>query len=157
MEAGIVEGMNETYEALQQVRSVRAQLKDRSAKAKGPLVDSTTALDKQAAEMEGASESTFFGQPRSGKQPENFSTLNQHFGALLTVADSADAAPTTQASTVYLELEGALEQLIAKWRNTQKTGLASVNAALKKVQLPEINPNKSASGAPDASEAEDQP
>jgi photosystem II stability/assembly factor-like uncharacterized protein len=157
MEAGIVEGMNESYEALQQVRSVRSQLKDRRAKAKGPLADPLNALDKQVAEMEGASESTFFGQPRSGKQSENFSSLNQHFGSLLTVADSADAAPTTQASAVYLELEDALGKLLAKWQNTQKVDLANVNAALKKAQLPEISPNKSAEGTPETSDSEDTP
>src|SRR5260370_5456871 len=101
MEAGAVEGMNESYEALRQVQSLRAQIKDRAGKAKGALADSISALEKQAAELEGASQSAFFGLPSSGKQPENFSTLNQHFAALLAVADSADAAPTTQASAAY--------------------------------------------------------
>ena len=157
MEAGIVEGMNESFEALQQVRSLRAQVKERSANAKGGLADSLGALDKQAAEMEGASESGFFGLPRSGKQPENFSTLNQHFGALLTVADSADAAPTTQAAAVYVELEDALGKLIARWQKTQQTDLAAVNSALQKVKLDAINPNKTVGGDPEVSEGEDEP
>src|SRR6266403_74677 len=54
MEAGIVEGMNETFEALQQVRALRPQLADRAGKAKGALADSLSALDKQVAELEGA-------------------------------------------------------------------------------------------------------
>ena len=157
MEAGIVEGMNESYEALQQVRSVRAQIKERSAKVKGTLSDSLTALDKQAAEMEGATESAFFGLPRAGKQPENFSTLNQHFGTLLTVADSADAAPTTQASAVYLELEDALSQLIAQWNQIQHTELTAVNAGLRKAQLEPVSPNKSVGSEPDAGDGEDEP
>jgi len=157
MEAGSVEGMNESYEALRQVRSLREQVKDRSPKAKGALAESLTALDKQAAEMEGASQSNFFGLPSSAKQPENFSTLNQHFGAILTVADSADAAPTTQASAAYLDLEDALGKLTAKWQKTQQSDLAAVNAELKKAQLEPINPNKNVAADPEASEGEDEP
>src|SRR6202040_1529850 len=69
MEVGIVEGMNEAYETLQQVRSLRPQVTDRSAKAKGAIADSLKALDKQAGELEGSSQAAFFGVPPSGKQP----------------------------------------------------------------------------------------
>jgi len=57
------------------------------------LADSLEDLDKQCAALAGATTGTFFGTPPSGKQPENFSTLNQHFGQLLGIADSADARP----------------------------------------------------------------
>ncbi|HEY6945814.1 MAG TPA: hypothetical protein VI431_11795, partial [Candidatus Acidoferrum sp.] len=114
MESGSVEGMNRSYEALAQVRSVRAQLKELSAKTgKGKLADSVAALDKKAAELEGAAQSAFYGLPPSGKQPENLSTLNQHFSGILGVADSADAAPTTQADAVYRELRESLETLLS--------------------------------------------
>src|SRR5215469_13023183 len=93
IEAGAVEGMNDSYESLEQVRSVRAQLKDLTAKGGGneKLAGSLAALDKQCAELEGAARPAFFGLPPAGKQPENFSTLNQHFSTILAVADSADA------------------------------------------------------------------
>src|SRR5262249_35422071 len=152
-----VEGMNETYEALQQVRSLRAQVKERIGKAKGALADSLNKLDKQAAEMEGATENAFFGLPRAGKQQENLSTLNQHFGTLLTVVDSTDAAPTSQASAVYLELEDAVGKLLAKWKQTQQSDLAATNAELKKAQLAQINPNKLVDGGPETSDGEDEP
>ncbi|PYX67173.1 MAG: glycoside hydrolase, partial [Acidobacteria bacterium] len=84
MESGSVKGMNETFEALSQVRTVRAQLKERGAKAgKGALADAIAGLDRQAAELEGATQSNFFGLPPGAKQPENFSGLNQHFGGIL--------------------------------------------------------------------------
>jgi photosystem II stability/assembly factor-like uncharacterized protein len=134
MEAGVVYGMDESFEALQQVRSLRSQITDRAAKAKGTLADSLTALDKQAAQLEGASQGAFFGVPPSGKQPETLSTLNQHFGQLLTVVDSADAAPTTQACSVYLELEGSLEKLLAEWKKVQ-AGLPTLNTSLATAHL----------------------
>src|SRR5260370_25067112 len=101
MEFNCVRCMNESFETLAQVKSVRAQLKERAAKAgQGALADAIANLDKKAAEIEGASQVAFFGLPPSGKQPENLSTLNQHFGGILAVADSADTAPTTQAAAV---------------------------------------------------------
>src|SRR5207302_9840809 len=116
MEARIVEGMNKTFEALQQVRSLRPQITDRAGKMKGALADSLTALDKQAAQLEGASQGAFFGVPPSGKQPENLSTLNQHLGQLLAAVDSADVAPTTQASAFYVESEDSLGKVLAQWK-----------------------------------------
>jgi hypothetical protein len=158
MEAGAVEGMNESYQALRQVQSLRAQIKDRAGKAKGALADSIGALEKQAAELEGASQSAFFGLPPGGKQPENFSTLNQHFAALLAVADSADAAPTTQASAVYLEIEGALEKLVDRWKKIQSTDLPALNSSLKKSHLPEVDPNQPSPSAPsETQDGDDEP
>jgi photosystem II stability/assembly factor-like uncharacterized protein len=139
MEAGIVEGMNETFEMLQQVRSLRPQVADRAGKAEGALADSLKALDKEAAELEGASQGAFFGVPPSGRQPENLSTLNQHFGQLLNVVDSADAAPTTQASAVYLELEDAIGKLLVQWKKVREAELPSLNAQLKKAHLDHLN------------------
>jgi photosystem II stability/assembly factor-like uncharacterized protein len=141
MEMGIVEGMNETFEALQQVRSLRPQVTDRAGKTKGALAESLKTLDREAAELEGASQGVFFGLPPNGKQQENLSTLNQHFGQLLNVVDSADAAPTTQASAVYLELEEALGKLLAQWKKVREAELPSLNAQLKKVRMEQLNPD----------------
>jgi membrane-associated HD superfamily phosphohydrolase len=158
LEAGIVEGMNQSFEALKQVRSLRPQLTDRAGKAKGAIADSLNALDKQAAELEGTSQGVFFGVPPSGKQPENLSTLNQHFGQLLNVIDSADAAPTTQASSVYSELEDALGKLLTQWKKVRDSDLPSLNASLKKAQIEELDPNKGLASAPAAdSDQDDEP
>jgi hypothetical protein len=158
MEIGIVEGMNETYETLQQVRSLRPQVSDRAAKAKGAVADSLKALDKQAGELEGSSQAAFFGVPQSGKQPENLSTLNQHFGQLLNVVDSADAAPTTQAAAVYEEFEGSLGKMLAQWKKVSESDLPALNASLKKAHVEEIDLNKGTAAAPAGeSDQDDEP
>jgi photosystem II stability/assembly factor-like uncharacterized protein len=157
MEAGIVEGMNETFEALQQVRSLRPQITGQVGKAKGTLADSLNALDKQVVQLEGASQGAFFGVPPSGKQPETLSTLNQHFGQLLTVVDSADAAPTTQASAVYLELQGSLGKLRGEWKKVRDE-LPALNASLTKSHLQPLDLGKEAAAArPGEAEEEDEP
>jgi photosystem II stability/assembly factor-like uncharacterized protein len=158
VQAGAVEGMNESYRALGQVRSLRAQLKERAAKAgKGGAADSIAALDKRAAELDGAAQADFFGLPPSGKQPENFSTLNQHFGAILEVADSADAAPTTQATAVYGELRAALKDLTARWKKMKENDVPGVNAALRKAGLPELDLSKPSEASPAADEGDNEP
>jgi hypothetical protein len=159
MESGSVLRMNASFEALSQVRSVRAQLKDRAAKAgKGTAADAIAALDKQAAEIEGGTQSAFFGLPPSGKQLETLSTLNQHFGAILAVADSADAAPTTQATAVYKELEGALESLLGRWTKLRQEEIPSLNTLLKNANLPAVDPNLPPANRPSSDEdGDDEP
>jgi hypothetical protein len=160
MESGAVNGMNQSYKALAQVQSLRAQLKERTGKAaKGAMAESIGSLDQQLAELEGAAQSSFAGMPPSGKQPENFSTLNQHFAAILAVADSADAAPTTQATGVYHELDLAEENLVSRWKKIQQTDIPAVNASLKKAGLAEIDANKPPETPPsaDAGDDDDEP
>jgi hypothetical protein len=159
MEAGAVRGMNESFKALAQVRSVREQLLERSAKvAPGPLADSIAAVTKKIAELEGGAESNFFGLPANGKQPENFSTLNQHFGNLLAVADRADARPTTQAQSVYREEEEALQKLQAQWSAIRNQDIARLNVELEKAGQVAVSPDKLGTSPPTASsEGDDQP
>jgi hypothetical protein len=158
MEMGAVEGMDESLEELRQVQSVRAQLKEVASKAKGKVAEQVDALDKQCAELQGATQSGFFGLPPSGKRPETLSTLNQHFAAILAIADSADAAPTTQATAVYHELDDASTALRKGWNALNETALLELNQSLKQVGLPTIDPKKALTDQPaDDSDGDDEP
>jgi photosystem II stability/assembly factor-like uncharacterized protein len=159
MQVGAAWSMNQSFEALAQVRSVRAQLKERAAKAgKDALAGRIAALDKQAAELEGASQAGFYGLPPSGKHPENLSTLNQHFGGILAVADSADAAPTTQATAVYKELHETLDKLVACWTKIREQDIPALNAELSKAGQAPVDPNKQPDGTPSTdADGDDEP
>lgn len=159
MQSGSVEGMNKSFEALAQVRSVRAQLTERTAKAgKGALADAIAALDKQAADLEGGTQSRFFGLPPGAKQPEDFSLLHQHFGGILGVADSADAAPTTQAIAVFKELNEALEKLMSRWTKIQQQDIPALNGELKKAGLPLVDLTKApANESSSETDGDDEP
>ena len=159
MESGSVEGMNQSYEALAQVRSVRAQLKERAAKAaQGGLADAIAALDRKAAQLEGATQSSFYGLPPSGKPPENLSTLNQHFSGLLGVADSADSAPTTQAEALYKELKESQGALLSQWKKIKEQDIPALNAGLKKAGLASVDPSKEPVVVPSAdADGDDEP
>ena len=89
--------------------------------------------------------------PPGAKQAENFSSLNQHFGGLLAVADGADAAPTTQATAVYKELEEDLEKLNTRWAKIRQKDIPALNAELKKAGLASVDPSSS----PDATASVD--
>jgi hypothetical protein len=109
-----------------------------AAKSKSKLTEAITSLDRQCAELEGATQRSFFGLPPSGKQPENLSTLNQYYAAILAVADSADAAPTTQATAVEQELDEQGAALRKQWIVLRETEIPALNKNLKKAGLPTI-------------------
>ncbi len=96
--------------------------------------------------------------PPTGKQPENLSTLNQHFSAILAVADSADAAPTTQATAAYQDLQGSSTALHKRWTGLRGRELTDLNAELRKIGLPALDPAKPPSEElGGASEGDDEP
>jgi ABC-type phosphate transport system auxiliary subunit len=159
MEIGAVRGMNESFKLLEQVRSVHEQLTERSTNAgDSPLVASVSAVEKKIAELEGSAESGFFGVPNSAKRPENFSTLNQHFGNLLAVADSADSAPTSQAQNAYREKLEALQNLETQWTLIRKQDIPQLNSEIVKAGKTPIDPDKPASArASSDGDGDDEP
>jgi photosystem II stability/assembly factor-like uncharacterized protein len=144
MEIGAVEGMNDSYDALEQVKSVREQIKEVSKKVNGKekLAKELAAVDNQCAELEGGTQHSFYGVPTSGKTPENFSTLNQHFATILAVADSADAAPTTQAEVAYQDLQQSETGLRRRWSAVREKDIPDLNKGLTKDGLSPIDPKK---------------
>ena len=144
MEMAAVEGMDESYESLGQVKSVRDQIKALSRKVadKDKLAKELEGLDSQCAELEGAKQHSFYGVPGSGKQPENLSTLNQHFAAILAIADSADAAPTTQAAAAYKDLEDSDTAVRRHWSAIRERDIPDLNKNLSKAGLEPIDPKK---------------
>ena len=160
MEIGSAREMDRSFDALSQVKSVRAQVKELLGKVKGKekLAKELATLDNECAELEGATQHSFFGVPPKGKQAENFSTLNQHFSAILSVADSADAAPTTQATSAYQELAQTAAALHNRWGGLQERGIGDLNGKLKKAGMSTVDINKPLAGElGGASDGDDEP
>jgi photosystem II stability/assembly factor-like uncharacterized protein len=152
-------GMNDSYEALEEIKSVRAQLAERQRKVSASeLKEKFADLDKKAAALEGAAVPAFFGVPLAGKQPENFSTLNQRFGRLLAISDGADAAPTRETGNVAQELQTALKDSASRWDALKKSDLSSLNLGLQKSNLPPIDPDRRTGERPSPDEdGDDEP
>ncbi|MFL6283130.1 MAG: WD40/YVTN/BNR-like repeat-containing protein, partial [Pyrinomonadaceae bacterium] len=131
------EGMNATFDALEAVGKLRAQLKDlRARQGLAPaLAESLAALDAKAAALEGG------GTPRgpgSAPAPANLSQLHTQLSSLLDVLQQSDAAPTTQAVAASSEFQRQLRELLQSWQQLKSKDVEAVNAQLRAANLPTL-------------------
>jgi photosystem II stability/assembly factor-like uncharacterized protein len=96
----ITEMLHRDYEALQEVRALRAKLKDQNPDA-----------EKQAAALEGVGGGRIPGARRGGDA--NLATLNGDLTSVLGVIEGSDDVPTSQAVAAVGELERTLKSLQA--------------------------------------------
>ncbi len=159
MQREATEGMNESFQALAELKSTREQVKAAMAKASSAEAkQKLSEFDKKAASLEGAAVPGFSGVPLAGKQTENFSTLNQRFGRIMAIADAADAAPTTQTEAVARELEVALRENAQRWRELKKTDVVALNQLLEKEKGGRIDPQLQGGETPSSDvDGDDEP
>ena len=148
----ICDEMNASYAGLEQVRSVRAQLKPLAEKSpKGPLADAISALSDKAAGLEGAAQR--FGPPAKA---DSFAKLNGQLAQLLGVVESADAAPTDIARTTFTDVERSLAAVQKNWDDVKAHDIPALNERLRAAKLPEINPSAAVAPAAEPGD-EDEP
>jgi len=135
----IAQAMDEDFFALEQVLSVRAQLKQLKANDRaGELVNLLTSLDEKAALLEGKKEEPFFAPPPSVGGRKDLTGLHRELQGLLRVVEGTDAAPTPQALATYRELKKSLQVLLASWHGQYNRDVAQLNQALRRSNLAEI-------------------
>ena len=137
LEAKIMQGMWDSYEGVQQIRDLRAQLKELQAKLNSdpnakPTLAAIAALDKKAAELV-AVEQTY---PPVGVV--SVASLNGALGSLISLVDAADSAPTTQVTSAFATYRRLLDQQLAKWDALNAKDVAALNTLLQQQQMPEI-------------------
>jgi hypothetical protein len=98
-ERKITAAMNQSYDALQQVKALRAQIKGK---------DALKEVDTRAAEFEGVA------RRRGGG--EHFAGINGSLAGLLGAIDGADAAPTVQQTQAVDGLLQTLSRLMTEWK-----------------------------------------
>ncbi len=139
LEMKITEAMHRDYAAVQQVRLVRSQLKDLTAKAaKRTVAQSISALDKKLADLEGT-EGGFGAQFLSTSEGRSLVRLNSGLNSLLGAVDSADTAPTTQEIATFADVQQALDQQLSNWQEIKAKDIVATNAELQKAGLAPIN------------------
>jgi photosystem II stability/assembly factor-like uncharacterized protein len=156
----IADALHKDYEALQQVRSLRAQLKSllvaRQADVKSAnLVSVTKAaadLEAKAAAIEGEEGARYLSTPEG----RTLVRLNGGLNTLVSGLDTADAAPTTQQSAMFVELDKALEEQLSKWTELKSKDVPEINQQLKKAGLPPIDLQKPIPGQEDAAQTTSQ-
>ncbi|MGB8012400.1 MAG: glycoside hydrolase [Terriglobales bacterium] len=148
----IAEALHRDYEALQQARSLQAQLKT-LASARDAIKKTAAELEKKTIAIEGE-EGGYGSRYLSTPEGRTLARLNSGFNALVSMLDSADAAPTTQQSAMFEELDKALEDQLSAWDQLKSKDIPTLNQQLKKAKLPPIDLQKPAPG--EASETSSQ-
>ncbi len=153
--------LHQDFEALQQVRSLRAQLK--ALAGHGPaksgklaaIAKTTAELEERAAAIEGE-EGDYGARYLSTPEGRSLARLNGGLNALVSALDSADAAPTTQQAAMFGELTKALEEQLSAWDQLKAKDIPELNEKLKKAGLPLIDLQKPVAGLADAARTTSQ-
>jgi hypothetical protein len=129
----IADALRQDYDALQQVRSVRAQLKSLLMPARAlptPAAEGINALEKTLGALEGSA-GGFGVRTRN----DSFAALNTNLATVYEMADSADAAPTSQAVATFADLQQALALLLTKWNEVKTRDVPALNEKLRAANL----------------------
>jgi photosystem II stability/assembly factor-like uncharacterized protein len=130
------EGMAESFDALEQLGRLRAQIKDlRARQGIAPaLSDALASLDKKAAALEGEGGQRGPGGPPASAQP-GLSQVHSSLATLLDVLQQADAAPTTQGVAASADLQQKLRTLMSGWNDLKGRDVQALNAQLRAAGL----------------------
>ena len=150
----LVDALHQDYAALQQVRSLRSQLKDLKSRARGTTAEAVTKLDQQAAGLEGGRGG--FGASLSGQQAQSLTRLNAALAHVYDVVGAADVDPTAQAVDAANQVQQNLSATLSRW-NDVKNGVGALNQQLQAAGLPAIDLNKPAPATEDEDSGEDEP
>ena len=138
LETEITASLHQNYAAVQQIRELRKQLSGLQPRvSQAALTEAIASLEKKAAELEGSTGgygATFLSSPAG----RSLARLNAGLRDLLTVADTADAAPTTQHLAMLKSLQSALNQQLSAWNEMKNRDVAALNQQLKATTLPQV-------------------
>jgi len=132
--------LGEVSTALQQASDLRTQV-DARKKDAGGNAEAQKALDALAKNLEVAPEPDsdadfpLFGLTVPGEEHVALPRAAGALLSLLAIVESADVAPTTDATTASEKWDAAAEESLAHWNALQKVELTNVNVLLEKAKL----------------------
>ncbi|HVE58087.1 MAG TPA: hypothetical protein VNB22_14745, partial [Pyrinomonadaceae bacterium] len=131
--------LSQTHEAILEIRDLRKQLEDLSARLKPEqkdLKDKAAEINKNLTAVE---EELMQTKIKSGQDALNFPIkLNNKLAALSSSVDSADFAPTNQAYVVYDDLAGKVDAQLAILARIKAEEITAFNKAFADKNLPVI-------------------
>jgi hypothetical protein len=138
------EGMRQTRQALNQIRTLRARIKELQERAgQGPVLEALTRLDRKATAIADAGEgSGRRGRRRTSESEEaSLGRLADELGRLLETLQEADAAPTTQVVAACSQTQQKLTRLLARWAELKSKDMKTLNNQLREANLPTLAPD----------------
>ncbi len=132
--------LTETHDAILEIRDVRKQFEDLSARLKSPeqkdLKDRAADISKKLTAVEEELNQT---KIKSGQDALNYPIkLNNKLAALSASVDGADSAPTQQADDVYNDLTAKINVQTAILTKIKTEDIAAFNKAFAEKNLPVI-------------------
>ena len=131
--------LSATHEAILEIRDVRKQLEDLSARMKSEqkdLKDKAAEIIKKLTAVEEALNQT---KIKSGQDALNFPIrLNNKLAALASSVDGADYPPTAQSYDVYKDLTEKIDAQTAILASIKTDDIAAFNKAFAEKNLPAI-------------------
>lgn len=129
-----------THDAILEIRDIRKQLEDFTARLKDPsqkdVVDKAREISKLLTSIE---EELYQTKARSGQDLLNYPIkLNNKLAALSGVVDSADTAPTAQSNAVYDELVVQIDAQLSRFAKVKTDDIAAFNRMVAEKKVPAI-------------------
>ena len=136
----ITQKLTQTNDAILEIRDVRKQFEDLSARLKSPdqkdLRDKAADISKKLTAVEDELNQS---KIKSGQDALNYPIkLNNKMAALGSTVDSADAAPTAQDYNVYNDLTAQIDAQLAILARIKTKDIAAFNKAFAEKNLPVI-------------------
>ncbi len=129
-----------SFAALDEVRSLRAQLKQLAGQAaSGPGADAIHKTDQELEALEGAGRVRFGGGgflPQTG--PSTLNSVNGGLSSMLALLQEADVAPTSQAIAAVSERHKEFTLIMERWNHLKEHDLAALNDQLRQANLPAL-------------------
>ncbi|MGB2622066.1 MAG: hypothetical protein WA857_11145 [Candidatus Acidiferrum sp.] len=133
-------GIGEFSAAVQNADDLQKEIAARGKEAAGnaeiaaALTDLQGKVDAVAGPASGSGYG-YFGFAAPGKEPATLRQVSAAYGSLMGIIESADVAPTADATTASEKWEAAGKAAMARWGELQAKELARVNSLLEKAQL----------------------
>ncbi len=129
-----------THEAILEIRDIRKQLEDLTARLRDPsqkdVVDKARAIAKDLTSIE---EELYQTKARSGQDLLNFPIkLNNKLAALGGVVDSADTAPTQQSLAFFDEITAKIDIQLTRFSKLKSDDLVAFNKMIADKKVPAI-------------------
>ena len=135
LELRLTDALSKDMAAYKSISAVRKQLdtmQKQAAQKPGSagLAASVAGLDAKLAALAGTS-------PIPGAAT-TLASMNGSLASLLNTVESADAAPTAQASAFFQQTEPSLQQLLDSWKKIQQQDVPELNHLLRRARMQEI-------------------
>ena len=135
LENKITDLMHRDYEALQQVRALRSQLKELEHRTTQDSAGQALSwLDQKTGELEG-DEGGYGANFLSTPEGRSLARLNAGLYTLLQNVDTADTAPTAAAATTVNDVQQALAEQLAHWKEMKSKDIPALNGLLRQAGM----------------------